>query len=221
MVLCAYNRFIGLRNSPPGTSRNQGLEIGMASIIKEAKVGSTTLITIEGVSADELDKIHHSVRAKQNEDGTVRTSAQNKLIAQQIRSLVESANLKPVGSVRNNRASRYTELLAVAERDGLNHGQPWAASELDIDKHHLPPHAGGQYVCYVYPEADVSKWERIASESHKYAKSPGRPETVKGKACNVYLDADSLETASRLGDGNVSAGIRKALEIAGKDSRKI
>jgi len=49
----------------------------------------------------------------------------------------------------------------------------------------------------------------------------GPKTTVDGKACNVYLDADSLETASRLGDGNVSAGIRKALEIAGKDSRKI
>jgi post-segregation antitoxin (ccd killing protein) len=45
---------------------------------------------------------------------------------------------------------------------------------------------------------------------------PGRPETIKGKACNVYLDADSLATAGRLGDGNVSAGIREALKRASR-----
>ena len=47
--------------------------------------------------------------------------------------------------------------------------------------------------------------------------APGRPETVKGKACNVYLNAENLVIASKLGDGNVSAGIRKALELAGAE----
>lgn len=32
-----------------------------------------------------------------------------------------------------------------------------------------------------------------------------------GKAVNVYLDAASLAIASRLGNGNVSEGIRAAL----------
>lgn len=32
-----------------------------------------------------------------------------------------------------------------------------------------------------------------------------------GKRMNVYLDAESIEIASKLGDGNVSKGIRTAL----------
>lgn len=42
--------------------------------------------------------------------------------------------------------------------------------------------------------------------------APGRPaELQDGKRVNVYLDAQALEIARRLGDGNVSAGIRRAL----------
>ena len=40
----------------------------------------------------------------------------------------------------------------------------------------------------------------------------GRPQEMKsGKRVNVYLDAASLARAAKLGNGNVSAGIRKAL----------
>lgn len=43
----------------------------------------------------------------------------------------------------------------------------------------------------------------------------GRPsEMTGGKRVNVYLDAASLKAAAKLGSGNVSEGIRKALEIA-------
>lgn len=43
----------------------------------------------------------------------------------------------------------------------------------------------------------------------------GRPtEMDGGKRVQVYLDAESLAIADRLGDGNVSAGLRKALQIA-------
>jgi hypothetical protein len=39
-----------------------------------------------------------------------------------------------------------------------------------------------------------------------------RPRTLEGgKRVNVYLDAKSLERAAKWGDGNVSAGIRRAL----------
>lgn len=42
----------------------------------------------------------------------------------------------------------------------------------------------------------------------------GRPSEMDGgKRVNVYLDADSLAIAAKLGDGNVSEGIRKALKI--------
>ena len=44
----------------------------------------------------------------------------------------------------------------------------------------------------------------------------GRPyEMSGGKKVNTYLDAESIAIAQRLGDGNVSEGIRKALKQVG------
>ena len=41
----------------------------------------------------------------------------------------------------------------------------------------------------------------------------GRPSEMEGgKRVNVYLDAESIAIATRLGNGNVSDGIRKALK---------
>lgn len=46
----------------------------------------------------------------------------------------------------------------------------------------------------------------------------GRPaELESGKKVNTYLDAESIATAKRLGDGNVSKGIRNALMIAARE----
>lgn len=46
-------------------------------------------------------------------------------------------------------------------------------------------------------------------------RSGGRPATLSGgRRAFVYLDDDSLKTARRLGDGNVSEGIRRALTQA-------
>lgn len=43
----------------------------------------------------------------------------------------------------------------------------------------------------------------------------GRPVSLDaGKRVNVYLDSDSLERAAKLGNGNVSEGIRIALQRA-------
>lgn len=42
----------------------------------------------------------------------------------------------------------------------------------------------------------------------------GRPADVGGKRVQVYLDAESLAIASKLGNGNVSDGIRQALKQA-------
>lgn len=40
----------------------------------------------------------------------------------------------------------------------------------------------------------------------------GRPSEMSGgKRVNVYLDKASLQRAAEIGDGNVSAGIRKSL----------
>jgi hypothetical protein len=40
----------------------------------------------------------------------------------------------------------------------------------------------------------------------------GRPAAVGGKRVQVYLDDDSLAAAAKLGAGNVSDGIRRALK---------
>lgn len=46
-----------------------------------------------------------------------------------------------------------------------------------------------------------------------HAHLPGRPAVLAGgRRINVYLDARSLERARQLGAGNVSEGIRLALE---------
>lgn len=42
----------------------------------------------------------------------------------------------------------------------------------------------------------------------------GRPAYVGGKRVQVYLDAESLAIAAELGNGNVSEGIRNALNKA-------
>lgn len=53
-----------------------------------------------------------------------------------------------------------------------------------------------------------------APESVDAAAIRGRPALMaNGKRVNVYLDAASLEKAARLGDGNVSEGIRRALTL--------
>lgn len=52
----------------------------------------------------------------------------------------------------------------------------------------------------------------VCFQPHWYAK-PGRPEEMAGgRKVNTYLDAESIAIATRLGNGNVSEGIRKALK---------
>lgn len=56
----------------------------------------------------------------------------------------------------------------------------------------------------------------LIPEDLRHARSAGRPtELEKGREANTYLDAESIAIATRLGNGNVSEGIRKALKQAG------
>ena len=46
-------------------------------------------------------------------------------------------------------------------------------------------------------------------------RSVGAPKKMTdGKRVNIYLDAESIDLAKKLGGGNVSKGIRAALKIA-------
>lgn len=65
-------------------------------------------------------------------------------------------------------------------------------------------------------DGQVAYWgpKGATLQPHWYAR-PGRPnELSDGRRVNAYLDADSIEIASKLGSGNVSDGIRTALKLA-------
>lgn len=65
-------------------------------------------------------------------------------------------------------------------------------------------------------DGQVAYWgpKGATLQPHWYAR-PGRPnELSAGRRVNAYLDADSIEIASKLGSGNVSDGIRTALKRA-------
>ena len=65
-------------------------------------------------------------------------------------------------------------------------------------------------------DGQVAYWGHsgAAFKPHWYAK-PGRPSEMEGgKAVKVYLDAESIAIATKLGNSNVSDGIRQALKIA-------
>ncbi len=47
----------------------------------------------------------------------------------------------------------------------------------------------------------------------------GRPTTVDAKRVNVMLDADTIEVARKMGDGNLSAGIRLAVKAIDSQPR--
>lgn len=46
----------------------------------------------------------------------------------------------------------------------------------------------------------------------KDTKKPGRPVSVDGKRINVYLTEKQIKKAAEIGNGNVSAGVREAID---------
>ncbi len=61
---------------------------------------------------------------------------------------------------------------------------------------------------------DANYWRDRLDEIPWPPGQAGRPvEMEGGRRVQVYLDAKSIAVASRLGDGNVSEGIRKALNL--------
>lgn len=66
-----------------------------------------------------------------------------------------------------------------------------------------------------YSGFDMGRLTDESGVEFRYAvrRAPGRPAEMKGgKRVNVYLDDASLARAAKLGDGNVSEGIRRALQ---------
>lgn len=52
--------------------------------------------------------------------------------------------------IKSSKGRRYLELLAVAERDGLNHGASWYCGDREIEVMGMNPMHEGELVCYVY-----------------------------------------------------------------------
>lgn len=66
---------------------------------------------------------------------------------------------------------------------------------------------------------DADYWRDKLDEIPWPSGQVGRPNEMEGgKRVQVYLDAESLAIANKLGSGNVSEGIRKALKQAGENA---
>lgn len=83
-------------------------------------------------------------------------------------------------------------------------------------KFRITGQAHDEIVAAVDDGAEDTAWDIInAYAAGEYRSLTGRPaELDGGKRVNAYLDAESLAIAARIGDGNVSEGIRKALKQA-------
>lgn len=88
-------------------------------------------------------------------------------------------------------------------------GGPEAAASAAVDK---AISFGGEDGYSIFAPKSVLA---LIPEDMRNARPVGRPaELDGGRKVNTYLDAESIAIASRLGNGNVSEGIRKALAQA-------
>lgn len=98
-------------------------------------------------------------------------------------------------------AEAFTALVNRADLDG----QKWAA---------VLSYNNGQLAFHRFDSrpGDADYWRGKMSEIPWPLRRVGRPVEIDGgKRVNVYLDAESAAIAAKLGNGNVSDGIRKAL----------
>ncbi len=68
----------------------------------------------------------------------------------------------------------------------------------------------------IYVRGPSKVWRRIGSIDGEQVRLPGRPILGESRArkITIYMDAESQVRAKNLGDGNISLGVRRALEIA-------
>lgn len=86
-------------------------------------------------------------------------------------------------------------------------GGPEAAAAVAVDKATAFGEADGYSI--FAPKAVLS----LIPEDMRNSRPVGRPSEMDGgRKVNTYLDAESIAIATRLGNGNVSEGIRKALK---------
>lgn len=110
-------------------------------------------------------------------------------------------------TITNDGAAAFSAFKALVNRTDLD-GQKLAAAFTYNNKqkafHRFDRHPG-----------DTDYWRDKLDEINFPEARVGRPSKLaEGRKVTVYLDADSLTIAERIGAGNVSAGLRRALQIA-------
>lgn len=83
----------------------------------------------------------------------IELSNPNKRELAEIDALIAAINTPVKTPVKTSTTGRYVELLATAERLGLNHGKSWVCSGFQVDRYSIDPSFEGELVCYVYPVA--------------------------------------------------------------------
>jgi hypothetical protein len=120
-------------------------------IISASKKGSVTTFKMEWTEA-QVDLANNKGFRNCREDGY---TAYNKKEAADFELYIASQNTIADPAISEQKftvkkQTRYLTTLAIAERDGLNHGQPWVCSERDIETKGVNPTHEGEMICYVY-----------------------------------------------------------------------
>ena len=114
---------------------------------------------------------------------------------------VYSASSKTLGAEVFKEGSEFIIVFTLLSSEAIERGVslPFYASKYDMKR-------------YASKESAVKRAEAVILRSSSTNPVGPPRKIVSGRRVNVYLDAASLEKAAALGGGNVSEGIRKALD---------
>lgn len=117
---------------------------------------------------------------------------------------------KKVTKDANEALEIFSEIVNRTSLDGLKVLAKLSLQNREVACHRFDRHAGDR-------EYMRDKLEEIECPQV----SGGRPAQLRdGRRINVYLDAESLVSATEIGQGNVSEGIRRALKEHGVKEKK-
>lgn len=121
---------------------------------KEFTIATTDKDAIEAI----VDQFSFYVRTlwTNSDHDSVTVTCGNKSEAARVRAALEQPVVAPAAAPAEPKSNptakpaRRAELVETAERDGLNRGKGWIASDYDVDRLSLNPCWVGQAICYVY-----------------------------------------------------------------------
>lgn len=119
---------------------------GKAVIFTTQKYGCYTTVTVMNTT----EHAFSSFRTSDLGNGVIEVMQVLHRELSSIDAIIDRANTCPVAAPRKSAGRRYLELLSVAKRDGLNHGQSWYCGDREIETMGMNPMHEGELVCYVY-----------------------------------------------------------------------